>query len=99
MADPYNYHSLNRKDLMSLATIDQQKDGFKISAKDFVSKRKETQNLYTLDIEGNQYWIKQLGAQPKLFGSRSVNKITTQNTNLDIDGTISRQLHFGKEIL
>lgn len=52
MVDPYNYPALNRKDLMSLSTIDPNKDDQKTTAKYFITKRNETQNLNTMDIEG-----------------------------------------------
>lgn len=55
--DPYNYRSLNRKDLMSLSTIKPGTDNQKITKKDFITARTETKNLYTKDIEGNAYCL------------------------------------------
>ena len=52
MRDPYNYPSLNRKDVMMLSTINQQYDGQKTTTRDFITNRSTTSNLYTLDIEG-----------------------------------------------
>jgi hypothetical protein len=52
MKDPFNYPSLNKKDLMALSTINQERDGQKTSTKNFISKRTTSSNLYTLDIEG-----------------------------------------------
>jgi len=52
MRDPFNYPSLNKKDLMILSTINQERDGQKTSTKSFISKRTISSNLYTLDIEG-----------------------------------------------
>lgn len=92
MKDPFNYPSLNKKDLMGLSTINQERDGQRTSTKDFVSKRTTSSNLYTLDIEGTPPSV--LGAQPKRFGSRAVNKPDLQNYNGDIEGSMSRQLHF-----
>lgn len=39
----------------------------------------------------------QAGARPKLFGSRDVNKPDMQNTNIDIEGSMPRQLHMGNK--
>lgn len=88
MNDPFNYPALGRKDLMTLSTINQQRDGQKTTTKKFISGRTVSSNLYTLDIEG---------AQPKLFGSRALNKPDTQNYNADIDGSMPRQLHMKLE--
>ena len=52
MKDPFNYPSMNRKDLMALSTINQAQDGQKTNTKNFVSNRTNSSNLYTLDIEG-----------------------------------------------
>lgn len=101
MNDPFNYPALNRKDLMSLSTINQFKDGQKTTTKKFLSNRQTNNNLYTLDIEGifpfYAYSIFQIGAQPKLFGSKAINKPDLQNYNADIEGTCPRQLHMQLE--
>ena len=52
--DPFNYPMPNRKDLMSLNTINQQNDGTKTTTKKFVSQRIESNNLHTGDIEGKK---------------------------------------------
>jgi len=50
--DPYNYPSLNRKDLMYLSTINQQRDEQKTTTKKFITDRNISYNLYNLDING-----------------------------------------------
>ena len=50
--DPFNYPSLNRKDLMSLSTIDASKDQVKTRVNKFVTKRDHSQNMITSDIDG-----------------------------------------------
>ena len=41
-----------RKDLMSLSTIDAQKDSMKTTTRKFATRRFESSNLNTGDIEG-----------------------------------------------
>lgn len=48
--DPFNYPTPNRRDLMSLSTIDPQKDLTKATTKQFVSQRHNSCNLNTSDI-------------------------------------------------
>ena len=98
MNDPFNYPALNRKDLMGLSTINQQKDGQKTTTKKFLSNRLASNNLYTRDIEGIIFENNiSKGAQPKLFGSKVPNKPDTQNYNADIEGSMPRQLHMQLE--
>ena len=52
MRDPYNYPSLNRKDLMYLSTIDQARDGQKTTTKKFITDRTISSSLYNLEING-----------------------------------------------
>ncbi len=52
MGDPFNYPPLGRKDLMTLSTINQFKDGQKTTTKKFISNRTVSCNLYNTDIEG-----------------------------------------------
>lgn len=92
MRDPYNYPSLNRKDLMFLSTINQERDGQKTSTRKFITDRTVSNNLYNLDINGSSSL--RLGTQHRLFGSRTLNKPDFQNYNGDIEGTMTRQLHF-----
>ncbi len=51
--DPFNYPMPGRKDLMSLSTIDASKDAMKTTTRKFATKRFESSNLHTGDIEGN----------------------------------------------
>ena len=95
MKDPFNYPAAQRADRMSLSTINQQRDGQKTTTKKFVTTRAGSSNLYTCDIEG-KLDRDTTGAQPKLFGSRRVNKPDVQNYNCDIDGSMPRQLHVGR---
>lgn len=50
--DPFNYPMPNRKDLMSLQTINPGKDLAKTTTKNFVTGRLESNNLNTSDIAG-----------------------------------------------
>ena len=52
MGDPFNYPMPNRKDLMSLGSLSQEKDGFKMNTRKFASERKSNNALYTQDIQG-----------------------------------------------
>lgn len=90
--DPYKYPLLNRKDLMYLSTINQERDDQKTTTKKFITNRGISLNLYNLDIDG--MLLLTLGTQHKLFGSRAPNKPDFQNYNGDIEGTMTRQLHF-----
>lgn len=80
----YNYGSLNRKDLMSLSTINNN-DAHLRKFKHIDTKRDWSANLYNLDIEGSV---------PKKFGvfhhkTDFINKLD------DIERTSSKVLHFG----
>ena len=50
--DPFNFPMPNRKDLMSLSTIDAKKDYMKTTTSKFTSKRAASTNLSNADIEG-----------------------------------------------
>ncbi|MDR3549756.1 MAG: hypothetical protein P4M11_16030 [Candidatus Pacebacteria bacterium] len=88
--DPFNYPPLGRKDLMTLSTINQFKDGQKTTTKKFISGRTVSSNLSNLDIEGSQ---------PKQFGSRVSTKPDFQNLNADIEGSFPKQLHLGSSLI
>ena len=51
-ADPYNYPTLSRTNVMSMNTITGAQDFVKTDTKTFVSARKQSQNLDCSDIEG-----------------------------------------------
>ena len=51
-SDPFYFPMPNRKDLMSLSTINPQKDQAKTTTKNFTSGRMESNNLNTSDIQG-----------------------------------------------
>lgn len=55
--DPFNFPMPNRKDLMSLQTLNPMKDTAKTTTKKFNSGRTESNNLNTSDIAG-KYFIK-----------------------------------------
>ena len=55
-SDPFNYPSLNRKDLMSLSSIGAN-DGCKITTNKFLTKRSASNNLATSDIDGKFYFF------------------------------------------
>jgi len=50
--DPFNYPMPSRKDLMSLSTIDANKDAMKTTTRKFSTRRFESTNLNTGDIYG-----------------------------------------------
>jgi hypothetical protein len=50
--DPFNYPMPGRKDLMSLSTIDPNRDAMKTTTRKFSTRRFESSNLNTGDIEG-----------------------------------------------
>ena len=50
--DPFNYPALQRSDLMSLSTINQNKDSMKTNTKKFTTYRMASNNLTTGDIYG-----------------------------------------------
>ena len=50
--DPFNYPMPNRRDLMSLNTIDRELDGCKTNVRQFNSIRATSSNLITDDIQG-----------------------------------------------
>lgn len=57
-SDPFNYPMPNRKDLMSLQTINPNKDFAKTTTKSLITGRLESNNLNTSDITGNFSCIK-----------------------------------------
>lgn len=97
--DPYNYPMPKRCDTMSLSVINQHRDGEYTHTKKFNSGRSYNQALKTTDIEGTftlaVVCLRGLGAQPKLFGSKQVNKPEFSNQNWDIDRSGPRALHIG----
>mmetsp|Transcript_9374 Transcript_9374/g.14267 ORF Transcript_9374/g.14267 Transcript_9374/m.14267 type:complete len:92 (+) Transcript_9374:31-306(+) len=70
--DPFNFPPMQRSDLMSLSTINQQKDSMKTNTKKFSTMRTFSNNMGTSDISG---------AVPKLHGSRPV-QATKEQYNL-----------------
>ncbi len=50
--DPFNYPMPNRCDLMSLSTINVEKDAMKTTTSKFISKRGQSMNLSANDIDG-----------------------------------------------
>lgn len=54
--DPFNYPMPNRKDLMSLQTIDPMRDNAKTTTKKFTSGRTDSNNLTTQDITGKSLY-------------------------------------------
>ena len=82
--DPFNYPMPGRKDLMSLSSIDADRDNMKTTTRKFATRRFESSNLSTADIQG---------ASPKLHGSRQVNKPEFSNTNWDIERSQPAALH------
>jgi hypothetical protein len=83
MNPDYNYSSLNRKDLMSLSTINNN-DVTLRKFKQIDTKRDWSANLYNLDIEGSV---------PKKFGVFN-HKTDFINKLDDIERTSSKVLHF-----
>ncbi len=84
--DPYNYPMPNRADTMGLSVINGNRDGMYTHTKKFNSSRQWNDSLKTTDIAG---------AQPKLHGSKVVNKPDLSNQNWDIDRSGPRALHIG----
>ena len=74
--DPYNYPSLNRKDLMNLSKITARDENIKNIKNRINTKRQISQNLLTTDIEGFIYLIKVIKGLPK-FRIRSAMDIQT----------------------
>ena len=50
--DPFNFPMPNRKDLMSLSSIDYDKDNMKTTTVKFQTRRADSLNLFVTDIEG-----------------------------------------------
>lgn len=84
---------------MSLSTIDFSKDNMKTNTRKFASGRFESANLNTGDIDGkcynNDLTNLNIGASPKLHGSKQVNKPEFSNTNWDIARSSPAALHIG----
>ena len=73
-ADPYNWPMPNRKDLMSLNVITQEKDLFRVKTANYGErKRQSSQNLYTGDIESKSL-CSALESSPKKWVKESVNR-------------------------
>ena len=102
--DPFNWPTLNRNDLMSLSTINKDKDLVRVkTAQATLGMRSTSQNLDTQDIQGNMklclWWcwlVFNLGCKPKQWVKDEVNRPEFQNQNWDIDGTYPRALHISK---
>lgn len=54
--NPYNYRSLNRKDLMSLSTINNNDAPLK-KFKQINTNRDYSTNLFNMDIEGKSFYF------------------------------------------
>eukprot|EP00826_Nyctotherus_ovalis_P036214 TRINITY_DN3195_c0_g1_i7.p3 TRINITY_DN3195_c0_g1~~TRINITY_DN3195_c0_g1_i7.p3 ORF type:complete len:174 (+),score=41.72 TRINITY_DN3195_c0_g1_i7:25-522(+) len=72
-------YSSAASDVYKRQVISQERDGQKTTTKNFITRRTNSYNLYTLDIEG---------AQPKSLASRFYNKPDRQNYNGDIEGSM-----------
>jgi hypothetical protein len=55
--DPFNFPMPNRRDLMSLSTINPAADTAKTTTKKFQSSRMESNNLNTSDIAGTYFHL------------------------------------------
>ena len=97
--DPFNFPMPSRKDLMSLSTINAEKDYMKTTTYKFNSIRAQSTNLSNADIFGKfptttDFFI---GSKPKLHGSRypTVTKPQWNLSNADIERSAPRSLHLG----
>ena len=84
-SDPFNWPSLQRKDLMSNYTLNEKRDLFRMTVPNMRPKtRDNSSNLRIDDIQG---------AQPKIFARNDINKPEFGLNNLDIEGSGPRLLH------
>lgn len=80
---------------MSLQVMDPKKDQVHTRTELFRPKQREfSHNLNTKDVQGRFFYLKLLGAQPKIFAPKVVNRAEFQNVNDDIEGAAPRVLHF-----
>jgi hypothetical protein len=86
MADPFNWPMLQRRDLMSLQTLEGAKDLVRVKTAHVSTRRDRSDNLLTNDISG---------AQPKQW-ARQLNRQEFLGQNWDIAGACPRALHFSK---
>ena len=85
MLDPFDWPSLQRKDLMSNCPLNGQKDLFRMTVPTRIAKKRDqSKNLDCQDI---------YGAKPKIFARDDVNKPEFNLNNLDIEGSGPRLLH------
>ena len=94
--DPFNFPMPSRKDLMSLSTINAERDLMKTTTSKFVSKRTASTNMTSNDIAGKLTKFEiTLGAKPKLHGSRfeTLTKPQWNLSNIDIERSGPRTLH------
>ena len=105
--DPWNWKMPSRKDTMSLSTLHAKQDMTRVhTATGLFTKRRLT-NYECNDIKGttskyfyfyflliNLFFIS-IGATPKVFVPKVVNKPSFFNNNADIAGSSSRALHIG----
>lgn len=102
--DPFNFPMPGRKDLMSLSTVNADRDAMKTTTSKFYTRRGLSQNLTVGDILGKFPFMVNLltitlyvGAVPKLHGNKVVQNAKAQwnLSNADIERSNPRQLHFG----
>lgn len=94
--DPFNFPMPSRKDLMSLSTINADRDLMKTTTSKFVSNRSTSVNMTSGDIAGKLVKFEiVLGAKPKLHGSRfeTLTKPQWNLSNTDIERSGPRTLH------
>ena len=75
-SDPFNWPAMGRADLMSLSKLDEAKDIVQTrTMANRYRKRDFSDNLNSRDIEGKlPKCVNQLGASPKVWAPRTVNK-------------------------
>ena len=72
--DLYNYHSLNRKDLMQLSKISPTDEKFN-NLKGLTTNREYSQNLINIDIEGFKNILKFRKFSKKIWNSAQQNRL------------------------
>jgi hypothetical protein len=103
--DPFNFPMPGRKDLMSLSTLNADRDAMKTTTSKFYTRRGMSQNMQVNDILGKflsllkslTITLHNVGAVPKLHGNKNVqsSKMQWNLSNADIERSNPRQLHFG----